>query len=54
MHVRAKLQSKVKSDTEELQKILAGKSTLKTVFSSKSKDHHASENEKHIAQVVCF
>jgi len=41
---------KKKNETQELQNILAGKTTLKTVFSSKSKDEHAAVIEKSINQ----
>jgi len=36
----------------ELQKVLAGKTTLKGIFSRKSKEEEVSSLERHIAQVI--
>ena len=49
--IRSKLQDKQRSDTQEMQKILAGKTTFKTVFSRKSKDEEISLLEKSLAEV---
>ena len=51
MLTKSKIQSKVQSDTQEMMKISSGKSTIKTVFSSKPKEHHVSEYETIIAMV---
>jgi len=48
--LKSKNQDKQKSDTLELQKVLAGKTTLKGIFSRKSKEEEVSSLEKHIAQ----
>ena len=51
-NIRSKLQDKQRSDTQEMQKILAGKTTFKTVFSRKSKDEEISLIEKSLAEVL--
>ena len=50
--LKSKNQDKQKSDTLELQKVLAGKTTLKGIFSRKSKEEEVSTLEKQIAQVL--
>ncbi len=49
---KAKTFDKQKSDTSELQKVLAGKTTLKGIFSRKSKAEEVESLERHIAQVI--
>jgi len=46
-----KAQEKQKSETEDLHKVLAGKTTMKTLFSKKSKEEEVQELEKNIALV---
>jgi len=48
---KAKCQDRQKSDTLELQKVLAGKTTFKGLFSRKSKEEEVSTLEKAIADV---
>jgi len=50
--IKVKLQEKQKSDTAELQKILAGKTTFKSLLSRKSKDEELAAIEKQIAQTT--
>jgi len=47
---KAKTHDKQKADTSELQKVLAGKTTLKGIFSRKSKAEEVESLERHIAQ----
>ena len=49
---KAKTHDKQKADTSELQKVLAGKTTLKGIFSRKSKAEEVESLERHIAQVM--
>jgi len=48
--LKNKLQGKQKSETEDLQKVLSGKSTIKGLFLRKSKDEEVSDLEKQIAK----
>ena len=50
--LKVKTQDKQKSDTLELQKVLAGKTTFKGLFSRKSKEEEVSSLEKQIADVI--
>ena len=52
--LKNKAQDKQKSDTLDLQKVLAGKTTIKTFFSRKPKEEEVGNLEKHIAQVRVF
>lgn len=47
--LKIKAAEKQKSETEELHKVLAGKTTMKTLFSKKSKEEETQELEKQIA-----
>ena len=49
--LKAKASEKQKSETEDLHKVLAGKTTMKSLFSKKSKDEEAQELEKVVAAV---
>ena len=50
--LKIKAIEKKKTESQELENIIAGKTTLKGVFSGKSKGIHASNIEKSIAQVI--
>jgi hypothetical protein len=47
--LKIKAQEKQKSETEDLHKVLAGKTTMKTFFSKKPKEEEVQELEKNIA-----
>ena len=49
--LKSKAQSKQKSESEDLQKVMDGKSTMKGLFLRKSKDEEKSELESKIARV---
>lgn len=49
---RAKTQERQKSETADLQKIIGGKSTFKTIFSTKSKEEDISSLEKQIVKTT--
>ena len=49
--LRIKTQDRQKSETADLQKIIGGKSTIKTMFSRKSKEDEISTLEKQIIKV---
>jgi len=53
-NLRGKAHSKQKSETEDLQKVLSGKSTIKGLFLRKTKDEEISDLEKQIAKVKKF
>ena len=50
--LRIKTQERQKSETTDLQKIIGGKSTIKTMFSRKSKEDEISTLEKQIVKVL--
>jgi len=50
--IKFKLQDKQKSDTAELQKLLAGKTTFKSILSRKSKDEDVTKLELQISQTT--
>jgi len=49
---RTKTQEKQKSETSDLQKIIGGKTTFKTIFSTKSKEEEISSLEKQIVKTT--
>lgn len=49
--MREKLHEKIKSDTKQIQKITEGKTTIKGLFTTKSKDQQIADTEKHISEV---
>jgi len=49
--LKIKAQERQKSETEDLHKVLAGKTTMKTLFSKKSKEEEVQQLEKNIALV---
>ena len=52
--LRLKAQDKLKSETNDLQKIIVGKSTMKSMFSRKSKEDEISVLEKQIVKVSIY
>ena len=49
--LKTKAQSKQKSESEDLQKVMEGKSTMKGLFLRKSKDEEKTDIEGKIAKV---
>jgi len=49
---RLKMQERQKSETSELQKLIGGKTTFKTLFSGKSKEEDISNLEKQIVRTT--
>lgn len=50
-NLKQKAQDKQKSDAEDLQKVLSGKSTVKGVFLRKTKEEETKELEKQLEKV---
>lgn len=52
--LRNKQETKLKDNQIEMQKILAGKTTMSSLFSKGSKEEKVSKIEKEISSVICL